>query len=249
MGSHSLLQGIFLTHRWTWVSCIASWFFTLWATRKAQWGTGIFYLSSFLGSIVGSLLLTFVQATFSNSSVSSENDNILVHSGIFFCFTSQLFQILAERRGNIYLVYFWTQTFFIIIPSQNSRKHVITGNVLFLFYDKCLWILILMNQFLSCDLLSSESAQLCPTLCDPMDGSMPGLPVHHQLPEFIQTHVHWVGDAIQSSHPLLSPSPDFNFSQHQGLFKWVSSSHQVAKVLEFQLQHQSFQWTLRTDFF
>jgi len=79
--------------------------------------------------------------------------------------------------------------------------------------------------------------------CDPMDYSMPGLHVHHQLPESTQTHVHWVGDAIQPSHPLSSPSlPTFNLSQHQGLFKWVSSSHQVAKVLEFQLQHQSFQW-------
>ena len=90
--------------------------------------------------------------------------------------------------------------------------------------------------------------QLCPTLCDPMDCSTPGLPVYHQLPESTQTHVHWVGDAIQPSHPLLSPSPPaLNLSQHQGLFKWVSSSHQVAKVLEFQLLHQSFQWTLRTD--
>ena len=71
----------------------------------------------------------------------------------------------------------------------------------------------------------------------------PGLPVHHQLLEFTQTYVHWVSDAIQPSHPLWSPSrPAFNLSQHQGLFKWVSSSHQVAKVLEFQLQHQSFQW-------
>ena len=87
----------------------------------------------------------------------------------------------------------------------------------------------------------SSVAQSCPTLYDPMDCSSPGLPVHHQLPEFTQTHVHWVGDAIQSSHPLSSPSPPaFNLSQHQGLFKWVSSFHQVAKVLEFQLQHQSF---------
>ena len=77
----------------------------------------------------------------------------------------------------------------------------------------------------------------------------PGLPVHQQLPRLTQTHVHWVSDAIQSSHPLSSPSPlAFNLSQHQGLFKWVSSLHQVAKVLEFQLQHQSFQWTFRTDF-
>ena len=94
----------------------------------------------------------------------------------------------------------------------------------------------------------SSVAQSCPTLCDPVDCSTPGLPVHHQLLEFTQTHVHWVGDAIQPSHPLLSPSPPaLNLSQHQGLFRWVSCSHQVAKVLEFQLQHQSFQWTSRTD--
>ena len=96
----------------------------------------------------------------------------------------------------------------------------------------------------------SSVSQLCATLCDPVDCSTPGLPVHHQLPEFAQTHVHWVGDGIQPSHPLSSPSPPtFNLSQHQGLLRWVSSSHQVAKVLEFQLQHQSFQWTFRTDFF
>ena len=92
------------------------------------------------------------------------------------------------------------------------------------------------------------SCSSCLTLCDPMNHSTPGLPVHHQLPEFTQTHVHWVGDAIQPSHPLLSPSPPApNTSQHQGLFQWVNSSHQVARVLEFQLQHQSFQWTPRTD--
>ena len=92
-------------------------------------------------------------------------------------------------------------------------------------------------------------AQLCPTLCDPMNHSTPGLPVHHQLPESTQTHVHWVSDATQPSHPLSSPSPPaLNFSQNQGLFKWVSSLHQVAKILEFQLQHQSFQWIVRTDF-
>ena len=77
-------------------------------------------------------------------------------------------------------------------------------------------------------------AQSCPTLCDPMNRSTPGRPVHHQLPEFTQTHVHWVGDALQLSHPLSSHSPPaLNLSQHQGLSKWVSSSHQVAKVLEF----------------
>ena len=81
-----------------------------------------------------------------------------------------------------------------------------------------------------------------------MNYSTPGLPVCHKLPEFTQTHVHWVGDAIQTSHPLLSPSPQTpNPSQHQGLFQWVNSLHEVAKVLEFQLQHLSFQWTPRTD--
>ena len=94
----------------------------------------------------------------------------------------------------------------------------------------------------------SSVAQSCPTLCDPMNPSTPGLPVHHQLPEFTQTHAHWVGDAIQPSHPLSSPPPPVpNPSQHQGLFQQLNSLHEVAKVLEFQLQHQSFQWTPRTD--
>ena len=95
----------------------------------------------------------------------------------------------------------------------------------------------------------SSVTQLCPTLCDPMDCSMPGLPVHHQLLEFTQTHVHRVSDAIQPSHPLSSPSPPApSPSRHQSPFKRVSSSHQVIKVLEFQLQHQSFQWIFRTYF-
>ena len=86
----------------------------------------------------------------------------------------------------------------------------------------------------------SSVAQSCPTLCDPMNRSTPGLPVHHKLLEFTQTHVHRVSDTIQPSHPLSSPSPPApNPSQHQSLFQWVSSSHEVAKVLEFQLQHHS----------
>ena len=80
-------------------------------------------------------------------------------------------------------------------------------------------------------------AQSCPTLCDSMNHSTPGLPVHHKLPEFTQAHAHWVGDAIQPSHPLSSPSPPApDHSQHWGDFQWVSTSHQVAKVLEFRLQ-------------
>ena len=94
----------------------------------------------------------------------------------------------------------------------------------------------------------SSVAQACPALCNPMDYSTPALPVHHQLPEFTQTHAHQVSDVIQPSHPLSSPSPPISdLSQHQDIFKWVSFSHQVAKVLAFQLQHQSFQWTFRTD--
>ena len=91
-------------------------------------------------------------------------------------------------------------------------------------------------------------AQLCPTLCDPMNCSTPDIPAHHQLPEFTETHIHWVSDAIQPSHPLSSPSPLApNPSQHQSLFQWVNSSHEVAKVLEFQLEHHSFQRNPRAD--
>ena len=95
----------------------------------------------------------------------------------------------------------------------------------------------------------SSATQLCLTLCNPMDCSTPDLPVHHQLPEPTQTHVHLISDAMQPSHPLLSSSPlAFNLSQHQGLFQLVSSSHLRAKLLKFQLQHQSLQWIFRTDF-
>jgi len=87
----------------------------------------------------------------------------------------------------------------------------------------------------------SSVAQSCLTLCNSMNRSMPGLPVHHQLPEFTQTHVHWVGDAIQPSHLLSSPSPPApKPSKYQGLFQWVNSSNEVAKVLEFQLQISLF---------
>ena len=107
-----------------------------------------------------------------------------------------------------------------------------------------LWVILPISRY-----QFSSVTQLCVTLCGPMDCSTPGFPGHHQLPEVAQTNVHWVSDAIQPSHPLSSPSPPaFNFSQHQSLFQWISSSHQVVKILEFQLQHQSFQWRFRTDF-
>ena len=108
------------------------------------------------------------------------------------------------------------------------------------------YIFILQNFFALVQF--SSVAQSCLTLCDPMNCSTPALPVHHQLPEFTQTHVHRVSDTIQPSHPLSSHSPPTpNHSQHQGLFQWVNSLHEVAKVLEFQLEHHSFQWTSRTD--
>ena len=89
---------------------------------------------------------------------------------------------------------------------------------------------------------------LCMILCSPMNWSMPGFPALHSFLEFAQTHAYWVGNAAQPSPSLLPPSPlALNIPQHQGLFQWVNSSHEVAKVLEFQLQPQSLQWTPRTD--
>ena len=110
------------------------------------------------------------------------------------------------------------------------------------------WIFTCVDFFNKCLFPHKRSvAQSCPNHCNPMDYSLPGLPVHHQLPGFNQTHVRWEGHTIQPSHPLSSPSPPaLNLSQHQTLFQWVNSLHEVAKVLEFQLQLQSFQWTPRT---
>ena len=108
------------------------------------------------------------------------------------------------------------------LPSQNNAAG-------FIFFPP-------ISLIISCSVQFSSVAQLCLTLCNPMNRSTPGLPVHHQLPEFTQTQVHQVSDAIQPSHPLSSPSPPApNPSQHQSLFQWVNSSHEVAKVLEFQL--------------
>ena len=104
------------------------------------------------------------------------------------------------------------------------------------------------TQFLFSSVQLSSVSQSCLTLCSPMDCSMPGLPVYHQLLEFTQTHVRWAGDAIQPSRPLSSSSPPvFNLSQHQGLFPMSQRFARGASLLEFQLQHQSFQWTPRTD--
>ena len=132
-------------------------------------------------------------------------------------------------------------------------------HILYIFADFHLVILsVAERKVLKAPNFVCVLAQLCFSLVQflshvwlfatPWTGSTPGFPVRHQLLEATQTYIHRVGDAIQPSHPLSSPSPPaFNLSQHQGLFQWVGSSHQVAKVLEFQLQYQSFQWIFRTD--
>ena len=147
-------------------------------------------------------------------------------------------------------------------PRELSPTHILPNTagppLCFWFYESCTefssfffflhWILIIDFPSSSLTVQFSSVAQSCLTLCDTMDYSMADLPFHQQLKKFTQTHVHWVGDAIQLSHPLLSPSPPaFNHSQNQGFFQWVSSLHQGPKVLQFQLQHQSSQWILRTD--
>ena len=121
---------------------------------------------------------------------------------------------------------------FIIKGESNTRWQATFIEVLFIKLYFCLPVT--STSYSSVQF--SSVTQSCLTLCDPMNSSTPGLPVHHQFPEFTQTHVHWVSNAIQPSHPLSSPSPPApNPSQHQCLFQWVNSSHEVAKVLEFQL--------------
>ena len=160
-----------------------------------------------------------------------KRNEILIHATTWISIKVIVLSEIILRNGDMY----W-MSLLIKIPRKcrlicNDRKQV----------SVCLGM-ISSVQF-------SSVAHLCLNLCDPMDCSMPAFSAHHQLLEPTQTHVHWVSGAIQPSHPLSSPSPPtFNLSQLQGLFKWISSSHQVAKVLEFQLQHQSFQWILRIDF-
>ena len=132
-----------------------------------------------------------------------------------------------------------------IFPTQGSNLHLL---LLLHWQAESLTLMPTGKPLAYHSVQFSSVAQSYPILCDHMNRSTPGLHVHYQLLEFTQTHTHQVGDAIQPSHPLSSPSPPApNPSQHQGLFQWVNCSHEVAKILEFQLQHQSFQWTPRTD--
>ena len=141
------------------------------------------------------------------------------------------------------------------LPNLNTEHNYFLSKLLVCL---CLWKLWIINTHVSLFVMNNKRAKvfitrkktlssvprLCPTLCDPMDCDTPGFPIHHQLLELAQIHIHWVGDAIQPSRPLSSPPCAFSLGQDQG--QWVSSSNQVAKVLEF--QHQFFQWILRVDF-
>ena len=150
--------------------------------------------------------------------------------------------VLISRRCMLKYLQVWS---IIMVQIINSLKHKTLFDGL-LFAEKKGWGRLDDHECSMCrqfdpavkrnSVQFSSVAQSCPTLCDPMNRSTPGLPVHHQLPEFTQTHVHRVSDAIQPSHPRSSPSPPApNLSQHQSLFQWVNSSHEVAKVLELQL--------------
>ena len=155
---------------------------------------------------------------------------ILYHRKFSHCRLTQSSQNTSVNSGNLFSLKF-------LVLGLSSRANILP--------HLCGIYLIHMYTLIQ----FSSVTQSFATLCEPMNCSTPGLPVHHQLPQFTQTHAYRVGDAMQQSHPLLSPfPPTFNLSQHQSLFKWVCSSHQVAKVLEFQLQHQFFQWIFRTDF-
>ena len=163
------------------------------------------------------------------------------------CF--QIIKFLAVEYHNYESHTYRNTQFFFFFFFWNIKRSF-QGLSHYFFHWYCGYIKFLQNAYEMC-LYSQLStsivqfslvAQSCPILCDPMNCSTPGLPVLQRLPEFTQTHVHRVGDAIQPSHPLLFPSPPApNPSQHQGLFQWVNSSHEVAKVLEFHLQHPSFQ--------
>ena len=146
-------------------------------------------------------------------------------------------------------MYIHTYIHICILPTYIILLYIIIHilHILYITYIHIRLLKITLVPYLMAQF--SSVTQSCLTLCNPMHCSMPDLPVHHQLLAFTQIHVHRVGDAIQQSHPLSSPSPPtFNLSQHQGLFQGASSLHQEAKVLEFQLQHQSFQWIFRTEF-
>ena len=161
--------------------------------------------------------------------------------------------LLQGMKEKIFKSSFWSFIFFYSMQWRTiSRLWRVTRSGFYVTTSDeylCGWTEKKLQSTFQGQIEFSSLVQSCPTLCDPMDCSTPGFPDLHQLPELPQTHVNWVRDAIQPSHPLSPPSPPaFNLSNHRDLFQWVSSSHQVAKLLEIQLQHQSFQWIFRTNF-
>ena len=171
-------------------------------------------------------------------------------------FNTMLPYPLSKERNFLQGNYYFDMTSYLKDTSQLCRKAKTKVLYLYFWHSSVKFINIILHCNIYIYIYSfwfwyqfSSVAQSCPTLCHPMDCRMPGFLGHHQLLELTQTHVHRVGDAIQSSHLLSSPSPPaFNLFQHHNIFQWVSSPHQVAGVLEFQLRNQSFQWVFRTDF-
>ena len=190
---------------------------------------------SSVGGILQARILEWVAMPSSRGSSQPRDQTQVSHT------TARFFTVWATKEALI-------STMLLQIAKFHSFYSWVIFHCVYIYECVCMSVSVCVYINVYLDLFSSVT-QLCPTLCDPIDCSMPGFPVYHQLLELTQTHVHWVGGTIQSSHPLSSPSPPaFNLSQHQGLFQWVNSFHQVAKVLELQLQHQSFQRIFRTDF-
>ena len=199
----------------------------------------LFLCSNFLTGMIGLLIETIFKAQRCILKCYFFPQNCFGSMPHSFCYVGSHCYYFAIFWCWFCVQWMWTVLFLFEIY-YNLRKSMCL--ILWIFLGQEQYVLLWDIQFSSVQSVSRVR------LCDPMNCSMPGLPVHHQLPKSTQTNVHWLSDAIQPSYPPSSPSPPaLNLSQHQGLFKWVSSSHQVAKVLEFQLQHQSFQWTPRTD--
>ena len=150
-----------------------------------------------------------------------------IHKGILLSYKKECIWISSNEVGE-------PKAYYIEWSKSEREMQILYVNAYVWNLER--WYLWFISFIGFCSYQFSSVAQSCPTLCDPMNHSTPSLPVYHQLPEFTQIHVHWVSDAIQPSHPLSSPSlPAPNPSQHQSLCQWVNSSHEVAKVLEFQL--------------
>ena len=194
---------------WSKVSCIAGRFFTIWATGE-EGGDNLLVTGSNDPNALFLILMNAPKILTINLPSLNNTSMVPHHHSIY---------TLLKKA-------YWEMDILIIFEQQI----LIFPRMIFIQWKTTLMLRFGVSQSVS------SVTQLYPTLCDPMNHSTPGLPVHHQLLEFTQTHVHRVGDAIQPSHPLSSLSPPApNPSQHQSLFQWVNSSHEVAKVLEFQL--------------